>query len=77
MQTKSESFSCDNFNKLRDQDVVKGVYTCRSGQKDPGRLGTNVGSDGNGTKKNGAPTNFNPAMPSYSFFGLVAFLFML
>jgi hypothetical protein len=77
MQTKSTQFSCDNFNKLRDQQVVKGVYTCRSGQKDPGRLGTNVGSDGNSTKKGAAPSTFSPATSSYSFLGLVAFLFML
>lgn len=77
MQTTSTTFSCDGFNKLRDNQVVKGVYTCRSNQKDPGRLGTNVGSDGNSTKKGAAPNTFNPAMPTYSFFGLLAFLFVV
>jgi hypothetical protein len=77
MQTTSTTFSCDAFNQLRDKDIVKGVYTCRSNQQDPGRLGTNVGSDGNSTKKNAAVNTFSPAMPTYSFFGLVAFLFML
>jgi hypothetical protein len=76
MQTKSTTFSCAGFDELRGKDVVKGVYTCRSAQEDPGRIGTNVGSSGNGTK-GAASTIFLPAMPTYSFIGLVAFLFML
>ena len=77
MQTKSTNFSCDGFNKLRDEQVVKGVYTCRSDQQAPGRLGTNVGSDGNSTKKSAAPSDFSRTMPTFSFLGLVGFLFML
>jgi hypothetical protein len=77
MQTKSTSFSCTPFDKLRDQQIVKGVYTCRSDQQNPGGLGTNVGSSGNSTKKGAAPASFIPAMPTYSFVGLVAFVFML
>ncbi len=77
MQTKSTNFSCTPFDKLRDQQVVKGVYTCRSDQQNPGGLGTNVGSSGNSTKKSAAPNTFSTAVPTYSFFGLIAFLFML
>lgn len=77
MQTTSTNFSCVAFDKLRDQQIVKGVYTCRSNQQNPGGLGTNVGSSGNSTKKNAAPKTLHAAVPVYSFFGLVAFTFML
>jgi hypothetical protein len=76
MQTKSTSFSCDPFDQLRDQSV-QGSYTCKSGQKDPGRFnGKDGGSDGNKTG-NAASSNFYLSAPVYSFFGFVAFLLML
>jgi hypothetical protein len=75
MQTTSTSFSCAGFDKLRDEQIVKGVYTCRSDEQNPGGLGTNVGSSGNSTR--GTAGTFNVHMPTYSIFGLVAFLFVL
>lgn len=79
MQTTSTEFSCENFDDLQDKEVIKGVYACRADEADPGRLGTNVGSDGSGNSSgtSAAPRAFSSAMPTYSFFGLVAFLFML
>ena len=76
MQTTSEKFSCDKFDEARDKEVVKGVYTCRSGEKDPGRLGSNQGSDGK-KKKGAASSTFGTTMPTYGFLGLIALLFML
>lgn len=77
MQTTSTTFSCEDFDRLREQDIVKGVYTCLSNQQNPGQLGTNEGSDGNVTKPNAAASLFSSAMVPYSFSGLVAFFFML
>jgi hypothetical protein len=75
VQTKSTAFSCPDF-KQRQGDAVKGDSTCRSGESDPGMLGTKGDSNGNSTK-NAASIIFSPAMPRYSVFGLFAFLFML
>ncbi|ERF74911.1 hypothetical protein EPUS_08963 [Endocarpon pusillum Z07020] len=76
MQTTSSTFTCDGFDDLRDRDIVKGVYTCAGSQETPGGLGTNADSSGNNSRS-AAPTTFNPDMPTYSVFGLIAFLFML
>lgn len=76
MQTTSTEFSCNPFDDAQNKEVIKGVYSCRSGEKDPGRLGTNQGSDGkNGNKKGAAPGFFIPSLSVYSLAGF-ALLFM-
>ena len=76
MQTTSEEFSCDPFDEAQNKEVIKGVYSCRSGEKDPGRLGTNQGSDGKNGNKKGAAATFSPSLSLYSLVGLAP-LFML
>lgn len=77
MQTTSSTFTCGGFNDLRDKDIVKGVYTCAGSQENPGGLGTNADTSSGNNSRSAAPTTFSPDMPTYSVFGLIAFLFML
>lgn len=77
LQTRSTNFSCEEFDDLRDRDILKGVYTCRSNEENPGSLGTNVGSSGNSTRPNAAPRIFKSAVPTYSFCGLIVFMLFL
>lgn len=76
IQTTMTSFSCEKFDRLRDESVVKGVYKC-SPEENPGGLGTNTDSSGGNGSKNAAAGTFNNGLPTYSFCGFIALMFML
>lgn len=45
MQTRSEDFSCGPFDELREEDIVKGTYTCEAGSEDPSGLDSDEDND--------------------------------
>lgn len=77
MQSSSPDFSCSNFDKAHDSQVIKGTYVCAKGQSNPGTAGSSPSPSG--TAKSAAG-RFEVSQPmvmggSVVLAGLLALLF--